>query len=325
MDLSIIFVNWNSLDYLRECIPSIHEYTRGIEYEIIVVDNASPEKNVALLTREFPEVKLIDSSRNLGFAGANNLGVRNSSGRNLLFLNPDTKLVRSAINIMLESLNALPDAGIVGCRLLNSDFSIQTSSIQKFPTIVNQLCDMEFLRNRWPGGRLWDISPLFSDAKEPVKVEVISGACMLMRREVFEKIGYFSEDYFMYAEDLDLCYKARQAGYYNYYLGKGSIVHYGGKSSTPKWAIVMKWKSILRFFVKTRGHLYGLAFRIVMSFAALARLLAIGVLSLLGKVAAEGGSTGGPSEKWQAILKTLLTESGAASSSAAGQSTTLSQ
>jgi len=322
MDLSIIFVNWNSLDYLRECIPSIHEYTRCIEYEIIVVDNASPEKNVVFLTRDFPEVKLIESSRNLGFAGANNLGVRHSSGRYLLFLNPDTKLVSSAINIMVDRLSTLPDAGIVGCKLLNGDLSIQTSSIQKFPTIVNQVLDVEFLRNRWPSARLWDISPLFSDSGKAVKVEVISGACMLMKRDIFEKVGGFSEDYFMYAEDLDLCYKVRQARYSNYYIGQGTIVHYGGRSSTPKWAIVMKWRSILRFFVKTRGYLYALAFRIVMSLAALTRLLVIGGLSLLGKMATDNGSTSGPSQKWRAILKTLLTESGTASSLATSQNAT---
>src|SRR5580693_6896749 len=138
MDLSIICVNWNSVDYLRECASSIYEYTKGLTFEIIIVDNASPERNVDTLQGEFPQIKIIKSERNLGFAGANNLGFRESTGTYVLFLNPDTRLIEPSIDVLFEAIQSLPDPGIVGCKLLNSDLSVQTSSIQKFPTILNQ-------------------------------------------------------------------------------------------------------------------------------------------------------------------------------------------
>ena len=161
-DLSIISVNWNSLEYLRECIGSIYDQTHGIDIEIIVVDNASPEGKVETLQRSFPEVRIIKNAANLGFSGANNLGHKYSTGKYLLFLNPDTRLAGPAINIMVDEIRSLPDAGIVGCKLLNTDLSVQTESIQRFPTILNQLLDVEYLRLLWPGCPLWELAPLFS-------------------------------------------------------------------------------------------------------------------------------------------------------------------
>jgi GT2 family glycosyltransferase len=212
MELSIICVNWNSLEYLRECIASVYQHTHGVSFEIIVVDNASPQGGVDALKQQFPEITIIKSEKNLGFAGANNVGFRRSSGDYVLFLNPDTKLAEPAINAMLQHIKMLPDAGIVGCKLLNTDLSVQLTSIQKFPTILNQVLDAEYLQLRWPHCFLWEIAPLFSNEVKLLKVEVITGACMLLRREVFERVGMFSEDYFMYAEDIDLNYKVRRAG-----------------------------------------------------------------------------------------------------------------
>ena len=133
MKLSIIFVNWNSVDYLRDCLSSIYEFTRGVEFEIIIVDNASPEPNVDDLGKEFAAIRIEKSAQNLGFAGANNLGFLKSTGEFVLFLNPDTKLISPAINDLLEKIQTLPNAGVVGCKLLNSDGSTQLSSIQRFP------------------------------------------------------------------------------------------------------------------------------------------------------------------------------------------------
>lgn len=311
MDVSIIYVNWNSVDYLRDSIKSVYENTRGMEFEIIVVDNASPKGNVDVLKEEFPGITLIKSPENLGFAGANNLGYAKSSGRYLLFLNPDTRLVSMAVNVMRDCLQSCADAGIVGCRLLNEDLSLQTSCIQQFPTILNQFLETDYLRNRWPKSKLWGIAPLFGENMEPAKVEVISGACMMVKRSAFEEVGLFSEDYFMYAEDLDLCYKITRAGYANYYVGEASVIHYGGKSSSPEWATVMKCKAVLRFCVKNRGFLYGLLFRIVMILVALGRLTILKVLSSFATMSGNKEDWDSVAVKWRAILKTLLTESGA--------------
>src|SRR5579872_2343389 len=181
IEVSIICVNWNSVDYLMECLPTIYEFTRNVKFEVIIVDNASPDGKAELLKERFPEISLIKSSKNLGFAGANNLGFLHSSGKYILFLNPDTKLINPAIEIMLRQMLTLPDAGIVGCKLLNGDLSVQTSCIMRFPRILNQFVQAEYLRLKFP--RLWGIGPLFSDEPAPAPAEAISGACMLVRRK----------------------------------------------------------------------------------------------------------------------------------------------
>jgi hypothetical protein len=320
MDISIIYVNWNSVDYLRESIVSVYEQTCNIRFEIIVVDNASPTGDVDVLKEEFPDIILIKSSENLGFAGANNVGYKKSSGKFLFFLNPDTKLVSPAINLMLKRMEYLPNVGILGCKLLNGDHSVQTSCIQRFPTILNQTLDTDYLRRRWPNSTLWGIAPLFSSSSEPARVEVISGACMMIKRDVFERAGLFSEDYFMYAEDLDLCYKVVSAGFMNYYTGEATVIHYGGKSSTPQRATVMKWKAIVRFCVKTRGYVYGLLFRFVMILVAFGRLIIIGTFCVFGNTPGNKEARYSVSEKWKAILKTLLTESGSKGETLHGRS-----
>src|SRR4051794_34335248 len=159
---------------------------------------------------------------------------------------------------MLEQIKKLPSVGIVGCKLLNSDMSVQLSSIQKFPTIANQVLDAKALQTLWPRCPLWDVSPLFNDTDDPARVEVISGACMLLSRTVFETIGMFSEDYFMYAEDVELCYKAHLANLTNNYVGSALVIHHGGKSSSQQdescWATTMRYRAMSHLFRKTRGR-----------------------------------------------------------------------
>lgn len=309
MELSIISVNWNSVSYLRECIASVYEQTLGISFEIIVVDNASPQGGVEVLSKDFPDVRIIHSEKNLGFAGANNLGFRASLGRYVLFLNPDTRLVSPAVNTMVECLRSLPDGGVVGCKLLNTDRSVQITSIQKFPTILNQLFDLECLQLRWPACPLWSIGPLFSETSEPLSVEVISGACMLLKRDVFEQVGMFTEDYFMYAEDIDLNYKVKKAGFANYYIGSAAIVHHGGGSSRQEvghWATVMKYRAMGKLFRKTGGLLYGGAYRATMACAAAGRLLVLALAYPLANVLWDKRSFQFAVRKWTVILKWAL-------------------
>jgi GT2 family glycosyltransferase len=227
-----------------------------------------------------------------------------------LFLNPDTKLIGAAINVMLDHARLLQDAGIVGCRLLNGDLSVQTSSIRKFPTVLNQILQNEHLRLRWPGFPLWDIGPLFSENAAPAKVEATSGACMMIRREVFAEVGCFSEEYFMYSEDLDLCYKVKRAGYTNYYVGDATVIHFAGRSSRPEWALTMKCRSDLRFCALNRGRAYAVFFRVALIANAVARLAVIGVLSALRKLKGDEGSLREKAAKWRVVLKTLLAGGG---------------
>ncbi|HEX5470990.1 MAG TPA: glycosyltransferase family 2 protein [Lacipirellulaceae bacterium] len=304
IDISIVIVNWNSTAYLLKCLESIYAHTHESKFEVIVVDNASPDGDVHTIKDRYPDVVVIESSANLGFAGANNLGSRVAQGRYLVFLNPDTVLVNSALDIMARQCDSLEEPGAVGCTLLNEDRSVQTSAIQTFPTILNQLLDIDILRNRFPACRLWNIAPLFASGTKPSCVEVISGACVMFRREVFAQIGQFSEEYFMYAEDLDLCKKAVQAGFTNYYVPQGQIIHYGGKSSISRQAVPMKWRAILRYMEKHRGYAYQLAFRIVMACSAMARLVLLtGLLAVCR--GARRNSVRGALAKWWLILGTM--------------------
>jgi N-acetylglucosaminyl-diphospho-decaprenol L-rhamnosyltransferase len=303
VELSIVIVNWNSMQYLCECLESVYETCPNLRFEVIVVDNASPQRDIENLPERFPDVVLLQPQANLGFAGANNLGFRRCSGEHVLFLNPDTRVLGSAIQTMLSQATALPRAGIVGCKLLNSDSSIQTSCIQKFPTILNQALDIEYLQRRWPQASLWGIAPLFANKPVPAKVEVISGACMMVNREVFQKVGGFSEDYFMYAEDLDLCYKVKKANFDSYFVGDAEVIHYGGKSSgqqeTNEWATQMKFRSILRFCSKTRGSLYSGLFRLSLAGVAFCRLVLISLAFPFGK----GKTLRRVFSKWRAVFR----------------------
>jgi hypothetical protein len=312
MDLSIISVNWNSAEYMQECIASIREHTTEITYEVVIVDNASRKEDFEQLKRLCPEATILRSEENLGFARANNLAFARSVGEYVLFLNPDTKLIGSAINIMLKEAKALPDAGIVGCKLLNRDLSVQLSSIQKFPTIINQVLDAEYLLLRWPRCPLWDIAPLFSQQVQPIKVDVISGACMLLRRAVFEQVGKFREDYFMYGEDTDLNFKVQGASFANYYVGNAEIVHYGGGSSSKQcwnqWSVVMKHNSIRRYFRNTRGRYYELFYRLGMGSAAIVRLIALGMVYPWGNLISQRQALKNAMNKWITILRWAIGE-----------------
>jgi N-acetylglucosaminyl-diphospho-decaprenol L-rhamnosyltransferase len=310
MELSIIIVNWNSLAYLRACLTSVYREIQGISFEVIVVDNASPEGGMDGLKAEFPELVLIKSDVNLGFAGANNLGFKRSNGDYVLFLNPDTEIVGDSIQVMLEQSRLRPDAGIVGCKLLNTDRSVQLQSIQKFPTILTSVLDAEYLLLRWPHCPLWDIQPLFQENVKVIRVEVIPGACMLLKREVFEKVGMLSEDYFMYAEDLDLNYKLKRANYNNYYVGQAAIIHHGGRSSVQQkvsqWAIIMRHQAMLEYYRKTRGLVYKSMYRVAIGCTAAVRLLILTLMFPLGNIMWERKSLKASTAKWKAVLNWAL-------------------
>lgn len=304
-DVSVIYVNWNSLDYLGESVASVYAHTKS-GFEIIIVDNASPEGGMQSLRDKFPGLRIVESEKNLGFAGANNLGFRHSIAKYVLFLNPDTQLCSPSIDLMLSRIQELPDAGIVGCKLLNTDGSVQLSSIQTYPTILNQAVDAEYLRLRWPECPLWKIGPLFSDVAL-IRVDVIPGACMLLRRTVFEQVGMFSEDYFMYAEDLDLNYKVKAAGFANYYSGDTAIIHHGGRSSARQkvgqWATIMKYRAMLKLFRKTHGTVYAFGYRFAMGTVAVLRLTLLTVLAMLGRFVVDAESLKFSIDKWKAVLK----------------------
>jgi hypothetical protein len=303
-ELSVIIVNWNSKDYVRECLRSLHHHCRGTSFEVIVVDGASFDGCEEMLAQEFPPVNFVQSPENIGFGRCNNLGARHALGGHLLFLNPDTEVMEDSITMMMQCFGTLPGAGMVGCRLLNSDRSLQMSCVQSFPTVLNQVIDSHFLRTHFPRWSLWGMEALYNTDDTPAAVEAISGACMLTSKAVFEATGGFAEEYFMFGEDLDICFKIRELGGTVYCVPETSIVHHGG-GSTRRYAGNFSQRtmrdSVHRFLKLRRGPLAAACYRAAMTLNALIRLLLVLPCLLLpgGKVVRHGF---GSFHKWRSIL-----------------------
>jgi len=307
VELSIIIVNWNSACFVRECLRSIRRHASEFSYEVIVIDNASFDGCDKVLREETPEGIYLQSDTNLGFAKANNRAFQISHGENLLFLNPDTELVGSAIPSLLKALQ-LPQAGAAGARLLNSDGSLQMSCIQSFPTVLNQVLDSDFFRAHFPRSSLWGTKAFYSPSRQPEIVEVISGACLMVKRSVFEAVGGFTEKYFMYSEDLDLCFKIRRAGYRAYYQPEAEVVHHGGTSTSQaksNFSNVMMRESVYRFLRLNQGALSAALYRAGMTGTAILRLLcALPASVFAGRRIVRHGA--GSFRKWRAILRWSL-------------------
>jgi GT2 family glycosyltransferase len=304
LPLSIIIVNWNSKEYVRQCVASIIATTSDIDYEIIVVDSGSFDGCGDMLLDFFPEVRFVQSRENVGFGRANNLGVRYARGDVLLLLNPDTEVRGRAIEELYTRVHELPRPGVIGCRLLNTDGSLQRNCVQPFPTIPNQILNCEALQRWFPKIGLWLTATTFKDAASPVPVEAVSGACMAVHRRVFDLVGGFSTEYFMYGEDLDLCYKTRAAGLVNYHVPRVEIVHHGGGSTgQSRFSEIMIRESVRRMLTKTRGDYYSLGYRIGLTGAAIVRL---GVLLMIFPAALIRHRTNRWSAafgRWQSVLR----------------------
>lgn len=274
--VSIIIVNWNSKKFLTDCLSSIVSNTKNLPFEVIIVDNASYDGAFELVNG-MQNVKYIQSEKNQGFSKANNIGLKQSSMDTLLFLNPDTVLQNNAIEIMHKVLWSDNDYGSVGCKLLNTDGTLQTSCVMPFPTLFNLLFDIEYLKIRTPFFPAWGISSLFKAGEGPWSVEAISGACIMTKRSVVDKIGGFSEEYFMYAEDVDLCMKIKMSGYKNMYVPSAKVIHHGGGASREKkeskFSTVLCRESMKILLTKFNGPAHGIMYRFIMVFSALLRLV----------------------------------------------------
>jgi GT2 family glycosyltransferase len=307
IDVSIIIVNWNSREFLAQCLGTIFAMPRDLEFEIIVIDNASYDGSEQMVRDRFPTVIFIQGRENLGFARANNAAAVHATGRNLLFLNPDTEVVGTAIERMVRFLDARPNAGAVGCKLLNTDGSLQTSCVQAFPTVLNQVLDSALLQRTFPRSSLWGTQAFFDEHAAPAEVEALSGACLLVRRETSLAVGHFTEDYFMYAEDIDLCFKLQKAGHRNYYLGDVCVIHHGGQSSgassESQFGNVLMRESIAKFLRRHRGADYALAYRIALAFTALARLATLGLARVLGLGLYKPKLVNSGLRKWSSVLR----------------------
>jgi N-acetylglucosaminyl-diphospho-decaprenol L-rhamnosyltransferase len=307
MDVSIVIVNWNSKEFLRDCIASLDVGAGALSFEIVVIDSGSFDGCHTVLDLSRPNLHFIQSDTNLGFARANNEAFKACHGENILFLNPDTVVIGFAIETLHQQLCSLPSTGLVGAKLLNRDGTIQTTYIRAFPTILNQVLESEMFRGLFPRSRLWGTAPLFDALEGPCEVDAVSGACVMIKRSVFESVGMFSAEYFMYSEDIDLCYKARRDGWKTYYIPTAVVTHYGGESSSKSpvsvLSSVMMLESRWRFFVKTRSRWYGNLYRLFMGMASMVRIGIAVILWPLGVLAGRRSRVEVVLRNWTARLR----------------------
>ncbi len=230
--VSVIIVSYNVRGFLENLLASLRKALARIDSEIIVIDNFSDDDTVDILKKSHPEIKLIENRTNVGFGRANNQAVKASSGKYLLLINPDSVVEENTVEEMLKFLDSHPDAGAAGCRILNADGSLQQACRRSFPTPWVALSKIFGLSALFPKSKLFGRYNLtYLDPKEVHEVDAISGSFMFMERSVFDEVGGFDEDYFMYAEDIDLCFKIKQAGYKVYYTPATNIIHFKGEST----------------------------------------------------------------------------------------------
>jgi N-acetylglucosaminyl-diphospho-decaprenol L-rhamnosyltransferase len=231
-DLSIVIVNWNTRDLLRDCLKSVYESQGSFTFETVVVDNCSRDGSCAMVGNEFPQVHVIESEINGGYAYANNLGLRRFHARYYLLLNSDTVLPPHALEQMLEFMDTHPEAGMAGPKLVLADGSLDLACRRSFPTVENSFYKLFGLSRLFPKSKRFGRYNLtYLDPDETAEVDSVVGAFMVVRGEVIEQVGGLDESYFMYAEDLDWALRAKQAGWKVYYYPEVTVLHYKRKAS----------------------------------------------------------------------------------------------
>lgn len=242
MKLSVIILNHNVRFFLELCLKSVQDAIKNIEAEIIVVDNNSEDASCQMVKDLFPDVILIDNKENFGFSKGNNIGVSKAKGEYVCVLNPDTVLPEDVFEKLLEFSESKENLGIVGCKLINGRGEYLPESKRNIPFVraaVKKLL-----------GNPKDYYATYLGENEIGKVSILVGACMLMRREVYDIVNGFDEDYFMYGEDIDLSYKVLKAGYENYYFGKSKIIHFKGESALRDTFYAKQFYGAMQIFYK---------------------------------------------------------------------------
>jgi hypothetical protein len=236
IDLSIVIVSYNTKDVLKECLESIYKTIKNLSFEVIVVDNASKDQTREEISKlEFPNFKFIQNKENLGFSKANNIGVRKTSGRYVLFLNPDVVVHSETLEGMVYFMDKEREAGAATCKVILTNGKIDDASHRGFPTPWNSFTHFSGLAKLFGkiehfGG--YNLKHL--DLSQTHEIDALAGAFMIVRREAGEEVGWWDEDYFFYGEDLDFCYMLQQKGWKIYYVPEFSVLHYKGVSGGLK-------------------------------------------------------------------------------------------
>lgn len=264
MDVSIIIINWNTKEMLKECLNSIKKHTKNINYQVIIVDNNSSDGSIEMLNSQFKEFVIVESKENLGFGRAHNLALPYINGKYTLLLNPDTLLKENSIKTMIEFIEKNEDIGLLSCKLLNADGTLQ-SSYWNFPDIKEAVREAIVNIAKIP----FDLTKKINDLKQmkvsSKEIECVMGAVMLLPSELFLEMNGFDDDYFMYGEDMDICWIVRSKGYKVFYCVDTEIYHIFGQSSKQisYWREVKTSSALKLFLKKRRGEVYELVFVIL--------------------------------------------------------------
>jgi len=285
-DVSVIVVNWNTKLLLRDCLASIYEQPGDVNYEVIVVDNASSDGSVEMVREEFPQIILVENSVNRGFAAANNRGIALAKGRYVLLLNSDTVVCDNAIGKTVRYADKHPEVAVVGCQVWENPQAIQMTCF-RFPSILNLFLGAialnRILKKNRVFGREW---MEWWGRDSECQVDVVSGMFMLVRRQAIVQVGLMDESFFMYSEEADWCYRFSKAGWKVLFWPGAKIIHVDGGSYSSKQVApemhVQQHKSLLIFFRKHYGMIHYLLARLILVVSTGLRCLAW-ALMLLGK------------------------------------------
>lgn len=271
VDLTVSIINTNNRDLLRECLRTLFENTRRISMEVYVVDNVCTDGSAEMVEREFPQVHLLRNKCRLRFCANHNQVLRRGAGRYLLILNEDTVITPGAFDDLVAFMDAHPQAGASGVTVLNPDGTLQVSYAD-FPTLFSRLV-LALSLNRFLRGGLYPYYPLPEDG-QPVEADWVSGACLLVRREAMIQAGLLDEEFLIYDEETDWCYRIKKADWEVYFVPGVRIYHYQGKGTSqdrPRRRFRIN-RSALLFFRKHYSALSALALRLVLLNTSLLRL-----------------------------------------------------
>lgn len=274
-DLSIVIVSYNTRELLRRCLDSLLSTlaASGPEAEVFVVDNASSDESAAVVRSEYPQVRLIANPRNVGFAAANNQALGQVRGRYTLLLNPDTKVRGDALGVMVRFMEKHPQVGIVGAKLLYPDGSFQHSAF-KFPTLAMAFLDFFPVHHRLLNSRLNGRYPIRC-YEQPFPIDHPLGACLMVRREAMDEVGFLDERFFMYCEEIDWCMRVKSAGWEVWCVPEAAVIHYGGRSSAQfrEESFVQLFRSRYALFAKHYSPSYQRAVRAIIRLGVVREML----------------------------------------------------
>ncbi len=254
-EVTIAVINYNTKDWLGACLKSVLKMAPLASHELYVIDNASTDGSVEFVKKEFPDVHIIENAGNLGFSAAANQALRTSHAKYVLILNTDTEVDQEAVDILVEFGDAHDDMGVAGPLLLNTDGTVQLSG-RRFPSFLDAMIHA-FLGIIWPGNPYSVRYQMLDwDRMSERTIDWVSGAAMFMRREAARDINFFDERFFMYVEDMDLCYRLWRKGWKVYFCPAAKVVHHIAKSSEQSSArmIIEFQRSLYRFYAKNYSH-----------------------------------------------------------------------